>query len=411
MPRSWKRSCHSSIPRATQGPSTLRSGSTSNGALAVIQNRVIPDTHLVAYGHGDWNDSLQPANPIMRERLCSAWTVTLHYQTLTTFAEALRHLGLAEFAAGFEATAADVREDLQRLLIVDDILVGLAHFEENGHIDYLLHPRDQATGISYSLLPMINAVTHELLTPEQARSHLGAIERHLLGPDGARLFDRPMEYHGGLQKNFQRAESSAFFGREIGLMYTHAHLRYAEALWRYGDAEGFLRALCKANPIAIQSLIPAATLRQSNCFFSSSDAVFGDRYQAFAEYSRVMRSEIPLDGGWRVYSSGAGIAVSLILRCFLGFRQERSTLVIDPVIPASLDGLRVEVELAKCPVEVTYRIKGTCCGPVVVNLNGAELPFARGKNQYRKGGAEVPMAVVLKRLTTKGPNRLIVRIE
>jgi cellobiose phosphorylase len=49
-------------------------------ALGVIAARVIPGTHLAAYGHGDWNDSLQPADPDMRERLCSAWTVTLHHE-------------------------------------------------------------------------------------------------------------------------------------------------------------------------------------------------------------------------------------------------------------------------------------------------------------------------------------------
>ncbi|MCU0735390.1 MAG: hypothetical protein MUF20_07685 [Methylotetracoccus sp.] len=67
-------------------------------ALAVIARRVIPGTALAAYGHGDWNDSLQPADPAMRERLCSAWTVTLHYQTLATLGKALRMLGLTERA-------------------------------------------------------------------------------------------------------------------------------------------------------------------------------------------------------------------------------------------------------------------------------------------------------------------------
>ncbi len=43
-------------------------------ALAVIAGRHIEGTALVAYGHGDWNDSLQPADPALRERLCSAWT-------------------------------------------------------------------------------------------------------------------------------------------------------------------------------------------------------------------------------------------------------------------------------------------------------------------------------------------------
>jgi cellobiose phosphorylase len=49
-----------------------------------------------------------------------------------------------------------------------------------------------------------------------------------------------MGYHGGLQTFFQRAESASFFGREIGIMYTHAHLRYCEALARYGDADQVL---------------------------------------------------------------------------------------------------------------------------------------------------------------------------
>src|SRR5690606_18127591 len=55
-------------------------------ALDCIDARRIPGTRLAAYGHGDWNDSLQPADPTMRERLCSAWTVTLHHQALTKLA-------------------------------------------------------------------------------------------------------------------------------------------------------------------------------------------------------------------------------------------------------------------------------------------------------------------------------------
>ena len=206
--------------------------------MAVIERRVIPGTRLAAYGHGDWNDSMQPFDPAMRERLCSSWTVTLHYQTLTALGAAFRRLGRSERAAEFEVLAAAVREEFQRHLIVDETITGLAYFHEDGRLDYLLHPRDRITGVSYSLLPMIHAIINDLFTPEQARKHLDLIAAHLLGPDGARLFDRPMEYRGGTQKYFQRAESAAYFGREIGLMYTHAHLRYAEALAHYGDADG-----------------------------------------------------------------------------------------------------------------------------------------------------------------------------
>jgi len=83
-----------------------------------------------------------------------------------------------------------------------------------------------------------------------------------------------MAYHGGRQRLFQRAETATYFGREIGLMYTHAHLRYAQALAHVGRAEDFFQALCQANPIAIASVVPRATLRQANCYYSSSDATF-----------------------------------------------------------------------------------------------------------------------------------------
>jgi 1,2-beta-oligoglucan phosphorylase len=378
-------------------------------SLAVIRNRRIPGTHLVAYGHGDWNDSLQPADPEMREKLCSAWTVTLHYQTLTALAGAFHPLGLIESVAELKALAKQVLDDFQRLLIADGILTGLAHFRGDGRVDYLLHPRDAATGLSYSLLAMVHAIINGLFTPEQASKHLSVIERHLLGPDGARLFDRPMKYNGGLQKYFQRAESSTFFGREIGLMYTHAHLRYAEACWRYGDVESFFRALCLANPIGIRSLVPPATLRQANCYYSSSDAAFADRYDAYDRYDQAMRGMVPFDGGWRIYSSGPGISVRLILCCFLGLRQEKSALVIDPAIPPSLDGLRVELEMAGHSFEVMYRVGSAGCGPAKVELDGAEICFTRGGNLYRTGAAEVPMATVLERLTD-GMNRLSIEL-
>jgi len=143
--------------------------------------------------------------------------------------------------------------------------------EAGGHLRYLLHPNDKVTGIKYSSLAMIHAIIEDMLTPAQAREHLSLIDKYVSGPDGVRLFDRPMPYHGGTQRIFQRAETATFFGREIGLMYTHAHLRHAQALAHVGEADRLFRALCQANPIGIGSIVPTATLRQANCYYSSSD--------------------------------------------------------------------------------------------------------------------------------------------
>lgn len=376
-------------------------------AMDLIRRRVIPGTHLAAYGHGDWNDSLQPAKPDMRERLCSSWTVTLNYQTFAALADVFRRLGNGDRAMKFEAMAAEILHEFQRLLIVDGVLAGLAYFHDGGKTDHLLHPRDSITGLSYSALAMIHAIINDMFAPQEAEAHLGLIRKHLLGPDGVHLFDRPPAYHGGPQKHFQRAESASFFGREIGIMYTHAHLRYCEALARFGDADGFFRALCQVNPIGIRDIVPQATLRQANCYYSSSDAAFSDRYEALDHYEKVKRGDVPLEGGWRVYSSGPGIAVRLIMQCLLGLRAERSSLVVDPVIPAALDGLVVGLQLAGHPVSVTYRISDKGCGPISVSLNGANLDFVREKNPYRPGAARIPMDAVVRGLAGRADHLIV----
>jgi cellobiose phosphorylase len=246
---------------------------------------------------------------------------------------------------------------------------------------------------------MIHAILEDVLTPEQAHEHLKLIETHLSGPDGVRLFDRPFPYQGGTQRLFQRAETATFFGREIGLMYTHAHLRYAQALAHMGEAERFFRALSQANPIGIRSVVPTATLRQANCYYSSSDATFEDRYQASAEYERVAQGAIALDGGWRVYSSGAGIALGLIIRHFLGLSCEAAALVVDPVIPSALDGLQVNTTLLSRAIEVRYRIGAKGCGVEKILLNDTPMPFTHTANPHRRGAAVVPMKNVVAHLT------------
>jgi cellobiose phosphorylase len=365
-------------------------------ALAIIEKRVIPGTALAAYGHGDWNDSLQPADPTMRDHMCSAWTVTLNFQMLTTLAHALRGLGRADEADRLEKRAEVVRRDFQRLLIVDDVLAGYGVFDENGHVrHHLLHPSDPTTGVHYSSLAMIHAILEDVLTPAQAREHLRLIDAHLSAPDGVRLFDRPMPYHGGPQQIFQRAETATYFGREIGLMYTHAHLRFAQALAHIGEAERFFHALCQANPIGISSLLPTATLRQANCYYSSSDAAFADRYQASAEYERVRNGTIAFDGGWRVYSSGAGISLSLIVRRFLGLNWEHERLSLDPVIPAALDGMKVRTTMLRSEFEIRYRIGKAGCGVNKVSLNQRPLSFTSGPNPHRRGAALIVKAALL----------------
>ncbi len=360
-------------------------------ALALIRRRVVPGTGLAAYWHGDWNDSLQPADPALRERLCSAWTVTLHHQTLHTLAQALQVLGRAAEAQALAAEAAAVQAEFQRLLVADDVVAGYVLFPEQGGRELWIHPRDERTGLRYSLLPMMHAVIDSLLTPEQARTQAALIEQHLKGPDGARLFDAPLPYRGGPSTLFQRAETSSFFGREIGIMYMHAHLRYAQMLAHLGQAEAFMTALDQAHPVALASRVPQASPRQANCYYSSSDAAFADRYQAQAEYQRVLDGAVQLDGGWRVYSSGPGIALGLVIGSLLGLRLEHDALLLDPVMPQRLDGLQVTVPLAGFRLELSYRVGPQGHGVRrVLDEQGRELTGQRRDHAYRLGALALP---------------------
>jgi cellobiose phosphorylase len=121
----------------------------------------------------------------------------------------------------------------------------------------------------------------------------------------------------------------------------------------------------------------------------------------------VKTGEVALEGGWRIYSSGAGIAMRLMHQCFLGLRREQSALIIDPVIPASLDGLQAEVELAGRTVHLIYRIGHAGYGPTALTLNGRDVSFSREANPYRTEGAMVSMAAVREQLTV-GTNEWLV---
>jgi cellobiose phosphorylase len=290
--------------------------------VSAVRARFIPGTHLIRYGEGDWNDSLQPVDPLMRDLMVSSWTVALLFQQLQRAAEIFHRSGRPREGRELGDLADAMQADFNAHLILDETVAGYAIFAPGKSVaELLLHPSDVRTGLNYSLLPMTRAIISGLFTPEQTRHHLKLIREHLLFPDGARLMDRPVAYHGGPQTIFRRAESASFFGREIGLMYVHAHLRYAEAMAVLGDSDALFEALGIVNPVSIGDRLPRALPRQRNAFFSSSDAAFPDRASASAQWDRVRAGAIGFEGGWRIYSSGPGLFVNLLIRHGFGERR------------------------------------------------------------------------------------------
>ena len=358
--------------------------------IKMIVDSFIPGTAFVPFGGGDWNDSLQPVSEELAQRMISSWTVEMNYQAFSEYQLVYERVGNKSKARELNELCDRIKADFNKYLVKDGVVAGYGLVAADRSISVLFHPSDTITGIRYSILPMNRGIISGIFTSEQAQHHQDLIEEHLKGPDGARLMDHPLKYKGGIQTIFQRAESSTFFGREIGLMYMHEHIRYAESQARTGRADAFMKALRQAIPVGYRKVVPCGDIRQSNCYYSSSDVTFRNRYEADERYAEIQTGKIMLRGGWRVYSSGPGIYVGLVVSRLLGLRIESGQIIVDPVMPHSLDGLSASLDLLDRAVTFKYAVKEGNFSPKAVSINGQAVQFKYEENKYRQGGAVIP---------------------
>jgi cellobiose phosphorylase len=358
--------------------------------VTMIVDSFIPGTAMVPFGGGDWNDSLQPVSKELAKRMISSWTVEMNYQAFDEYQFVYKQAGNTKKAQELNEICEKIKSDFNKYLIRDGVVAGYGLVEKDGSISVLLHPSDTTTGIHYSLLPMDRGVISGIFTKEQAQHHQLLIDKHLKGPDGARLMDRPLKYKGGIQTIFQRAESATHFGREIGIMYAHEHIRYAESQAILGNADAFVKALRQANPVGYRDVVSCGDIRQANCYYSSSDVAFKNRYEADERYDEIKTGKITLRGGWRVYSSGPGIYITLVISRLLGLRTEVGKIIIDPVLPYALDGLSASINLFGHQVTFNYSVTKGTFSPKAISINGKDLQLTYQENKYRQGGAVIP---------------------
>ncbi|XJZ27752.1 GH36-type glycosyl hydrolase domain-containing protein [Bacillota bacterium Lsc_1132] len=359
--------------------------------ISYIQSHFLHNTYLSSYGDGDWDDTLQPANSNLKKYMASTWTVALTYQVLHQLSKLLVEVDEEE-AKELQAIAKGIEADFNRFMLQTDVLPGFVYMEKPGEAELMLHPSDKKTGIHYRLLPMNRGIISELLTPEKAEDHYQIIKEKLFHPDGVRLMDRPANYAGGVSTHFKRAEQAANFGREIGLQYVHAHIRFVEAMAKLGKAEEVWKGLEVINPIGIQEVVPNAERRQSNAYFSSSDGKFKTRYEAQEQFEKLRNGTVPVKGGWRIYSSGPGIYMNQLITNCLGIRLDGEDLIIDPVLPKHLNGLELQFKLKNRQVTFIYHIEGQAVKQV--SVNGCEAIFEPLRNRYRQTGVRISKQVL-----------------
>jgi len=362
--------------------------------IEYMKQHFLHDTHLSSYGDGDWDDTLQPANSQLKEFMVSSWTVALTYQVIRQMSHVLAEVDASE-ATELQALASGIEADFNRYMLQTEVIPGFVYMEQPGTAELMLHPKDTKTGIHYRLLPMTRSMISELLTPEQAETQYKIIKEKLYFPDGVRLMDRPAKYAGGLSTHFKRAEQGANFGREIGLQYVHAHIRFVEAMAKLGKVEEVWNGLAMINPIKIHEVVPNAERRQSNAYFSSSDGKFNTRYEAQEQFNKLREGTVPVKGGWRIYSSGPGIYMNQLISNCLGLRQEAGGLIIDPVLPLRFDGLKFDFAFMGHSTTFIYHL-GQDSNRVVINGHvAAAEPL---ENRYRQGGYLISRQELVERL-------------
>lgn len=356
--------------------------------LEYIFDNFYENTCLSKYGGGDWDDTLQPYKNELKEKMVSGWTTSLTYEVLGDLVSIFQNIDI-EKSKKIEKIRTKLLHEYNRFIIKDDVVAGFIYFDENKNPEVIIHPSDKATNINYRLLPMTRSMISKLFTKEQAEKHLKIIQDNLYYSDGVRLMSEPANYKGGVHTYFRRAESATNFGREVGLNYIHADIRYAEAMATIGESSETINTLLKINPIKNQDIVANAEYRQSNCYSSSSDGDFNSRYEAQENFYKLRCGETRVKGGWRIYSSGPGIYINQLVSNILGVRFEKNNLILDSILPETYNGVSFRYKIYDKEVVFQYNIEILGKSITKVLLDGKTMAFERLSNPYRVGGVKI----------------------
>lgn len=322
-------------------------------SLKTIQQDVITGTSLPQYKGGDENESLQPPNHERSQKMVSGSTGALYYETLHVLSR-FNPFELKIDNDHLKAFVKRIKKDFETYMMPDGIPAGFAWFESPKKRTYLIHPRDEQTGLKYRLETFNRGFIAGIFSSESLPIYLDIIRKHLKHPDGVRLMDTAVRYRGGETTYFSRAETSAHLGGEIGTQIVQDHLRFIEAMTVIGQPMEAYWGIFAVNPINLRDMVPLALPRQSNIYFSSSDADFSNRYQAKDQFELIRLGKASIQAGWRLYSSGPGIYIRQWISHLLGLRYEGGQFIVDPVLPHQLDKLTVEFYNSRFPTWIDY---------------------------------------------------------
>ena len=124
-----------------------------------------------------------------------------------------------------------------------------------------------------------------------------------------------------------------------------------------------------------------------------------DRYEAAQRMDELQEGKVGALAGWRLYSSGPGIYIGLVISRLFGIRRSYGRVVIDPVLPKSMNGVELCLDWNGRRVRWIYHVTQQSFGPTRVLVNGAPMDdWQRMKQPYRHGGLGIDATLINARL-------------
>lgn len=342
-----------------------------------VQSNLLEGTYLPCYGDGDWDDTLQPKNAEQRKNMASGWTVSLLYEALSNLSKEIM-VKDDQFANEIIEYTNNLKADYFKYMVEDDICAGFI-IKEGDKVTKLLHPTDNTTGIEYRLLPINRGIISEMFEESQIQKGLEIIDTKLKCNDGIRLMDKPANYDCGYNTLFQRAEQASTVGREVGLQYVHAHIRYAEAMAKLGIEDRVLFGLNQIQPFDNNKFVKNTMLKQRNAYFSSSEGNFKTRYDFQENFDKLKDGSVEIKTGWRIYSSGPGIYLNQLIRNAFGIKVDADSMKIDPVLPTEFTNTSIDYKVFGKKITFEY-IKSD---EKAIIINGVDLQPIESTNKYK----------------------------
>lgn len=304
---------------------------------------------LPLMGTGDWNDGMNRVGEGGRGE--SVWLGFFLYDVLQRFIPVATARGDTAFADTCVAASQRLQANLESEAW-DGGWYRRAWFDDGTPIGSQASDECRIDSISQSWSVLSGAAD-----PARARQAMAALDTHLVKRDAGliQLLEPPFDktaHDPGYIRGYVPGV------RENGGQYTHAAVWSAMAFAALGDRERAWELARMINPVHHAEDASGAAVYKVEPYVMAADV-----YGVAPHVGR---------GGWTWYTGSAGWMYRLLSESLLGLHRHGDTLRIEPCVPASWPGYRMQLRHGAA----VYRIEVVCidAGPAVLSLDGARQP-------------------------------------